>query len=113
MIASIVLASFLCTVQPNNADDCKSSYEQYWTSTSASYAKDQADCVAMLDRLYPDDVTNDPKDPNKFTFAGCYRVLPGSDVGAPDNAGAVYLQNVQDADDNFFESIDKIPQTND
>lgn len=113
MIASIVLASFLCTVQPNNADECKTSYEEFWISSSQEYATDQAACVAMLDRRYPNDVTNDAKDPNLFTIAGCYRVLPGSDVGAPDHSSAVYLQNVQDADDNFFDAISKIPQTND
>lgn len=113
MIASIVLASFLCTVQPNNAEKCETAYDQYWISTSADYEADKADCIKRLDRAYPDDVTNDPKDANKFTFAGCYAVLPGQDAGAPNNPGVAYLENIQDKDDNFFDALVKIPQSND
>lgn len=106
MIASIVLASFLCTIDSNNADKCQVAYEEVWTSSPASYVRDRDDCAALLDQRYPNDITNNPKNPNEFTFAGCYRVLPGAWVGLTPEA--VYLQNVYDADDSFTDKMFKL-----
>lgn len=105
MLATIVLASFLCTVDSNNADHCQVSYEGVWQNIN-DYHKDRDNCITVLDALFPDDVINDPKDPNKFTFAGCYRVLPGQWVGLTPKA--VYLQNLQDADDSFTDKLSKL-----
>lgn len=105
MLASIVLASFLCTIDSNNADKCEVAYEEVWV-TVQDYHGSRDKCAEILEQRYPNDVTNDPQDANKFTFAGCYRVLPGSWVGlTPD---AVYLQNVYDADDSFTDKMSKL-----
>lgn len=106
MLASIVLASFLCTIDSNNADKCEVAYEEVWTASGSTYARDRDDCAGLLERRYPNDITNDPQDPNKFTFAGCYRVLPGEWVGLTPKA--VYLQNVYDADDSFTDRMSKL-----
>lgn len=106
MIASIVLASFLCTIDSNNAEKCEVAYEEIYAASAVEYRADAADCIVELDKRYPNDITNDPQDPNKFTFAGCYRVLPGQWVGLTPKA--VYLQNIQDADDSFIDKMAKL-----
>lgn len=104
MIASIVFATFLCTLDANGADKCETAYLETWQGVS-SYRADKEDCEAELKALFPDDVRVNPKT-QQYQFAGCYRVLPGQWVGLTPKA--VYLQNVQDADDSFTDKLSKL-----
>lgn len=103
MLSSIVLAMFICTIEPNNVDNCQVSYVSTWYGEQ-DYAYDSKDCIKELDTNFPDDIVTDPNDPNKFSFAGCYRVVKGGKIlGKPQPEGTVYLQNLQDADDSYYE----------
>lgn len=104
MIASIVFATFLCTLTPDNKDKCETAYLLTWQGVS-DYRKDKEDCETELKSLFPDDIRTN-EETKQYQFAGCYRVLPGEYVGLPGNT--VYLQNVQDADDNFSDYADKL-----
>lgn len=106
MIATIVLASFLCTVDSNNAEKCETAYEEVYAGTDSEYRRDAADCVTILNQRYPEEVTLVPDDRNKFLIAGCYRVLPGQWVGL--SPKEVYLQNLQDADDSFKDKMQRL-----
>lgn len=99
MIASIVFATFLCTVTPDNKDKCERDYLQTWENVS-EYQADKQDCEQMLSDLFPDDVRVNTET-GQYQFAGCYRVIPGEWVQQPESA--VYLQNVVDADDSFID----------
>ncbi len=104
MIASLVLATFICSTDVNNADKCEVSYAGTWKGVS-EYHKDKETCLTVKNAMFPNDVVIDKDDNKKFTFAGCYRVLPGEWVNLTLNA--VYLQNVEDADDSFIDSANK------
>jgi hypothetical protein len=104
MIASIVFATFLCTLTPDNKDKCETAYHKSWQGGS-QYSKDQADCKEQLKALFPDDVRSNPVT-RQYQFAGCYRVLPGEWVGM--NKNVYYLQNVDDADDSFTQYKENI-----
>lgn len=106
MLATIVLASFLCTVDSNNAEKCEVAYEEIYAGSSMEYRRDAADCVNLLNQRYPEEVTLVPNDRNKFLIAGCYRVLPAAYIGGKPTQ--VYLQNIQDADDSFTDHSDKL-----
>ena len=104
MIASIVFATFICTLTPDNKDQCETTYLSTWAGAQ-TYTKDQADCKEELQALFPNDVrvNNETK---QYQFGGCYRVLPGQWVGLTPKA--VYLQNVDDADDSFSDYRDRL-----
>lgn len=97
MIASLVFATFICTLTPDNTDKCETSYLKTWENVS-QYHADKVDCEAELAALFPDDIRVNPVT-KQYQFGGCYRVLPGESVGMPKEA--VYMQNLQDADDSF------------
>ena len=104
MIASIVFATFLCTVSADNNDKCETGYLKTWEGVS-EYHADKVDCEAELKALFPDDIRVNTHT-QQYQFAGCYRVLPGQWVGMPKDA--IYLQNVQDADDSFTDYRSKL-----
>ncbi len=106
MLATIVLASFLCTVDSNKAEKCEVAYEEVYSGSALEYRRDAADCINLHNQRYPEEVTLVPDDRNKFLIAGCYRVLPGKVVGG--KSTEVYLQNLQDADDSFTDHSDKL-----
>lgn len=106
MLAIIVLASFLCTVDSNNAEKCEVAYEEVYAGNATEYRRDAVDCVTLLNQRYPEEVTLVPNDRNKFLIAGCYRVLPAKLVSG--KAKEIYLQNIQDADDNFTDKMQRL-----
>lgn len=98
MIASLVLASFVCATDANNLEKCDVSYPEVWQGKVVEYHADQEDCLSLLTKNYPD-LPVTLKD-GTYTFSACYRVV--EQVEAPE--GAVYLQNIQDADDSLLEA---------
>lgn len=46
MIASIVFATFLCTLTPDNKDKCETAYLLTWQGVS-DYRKDKEDCETI------------------------------------------------------------------
>jgi len=110
MIASLVFATFLCTVSPDGNDKCETAYLETWQGVS-SYHADKKDCLAELKALFPGDGIRANKETQQYQFAGCYRVLPGEAVGLPKDA--VYLINVDEsqpdsADDSFTDFRSKL-----
>lgn len=105
MIASLVFATFMCVLTPDNTDTCEIAYLQTWES-SQDYRKDQEDCKAEVAALFPGDGVKVNSVTGKYQFGGCYRVMPGKWVDqSPD---VVYLQNVIDADDSFTDYRQKL-----
>lgn len=101
MLASIVLATFICSPATHGEDKCDVEFTRtYVNTTLPEFKRDGIDCLDKLEAL--PDVEADAKEPLKFKYYGCYTVQPYH------KAGYVQLVSMLDQDDSFTQKIEAI-----
>ena len=92
MIATLVLASVICTSTINNPSQCEVNYLHKWAETSTQYTSNDDKCLSLIN--------NELKaDSDAGTFQNCYRVI--KKPGLPTDSS--FLVSVSDPDDSFIE----------
>lgn len=98
MIASIVLAAMLCTIEPNSADNCQVFFEQtYVSKTKEETRQDGENCLNLINEYGDVENVGD----NRFIVRGCYYV-------SANKHGNAVMHNILDKGDSFMLPIDDL-----